>query len=86
MATSKGSQMLILMNMADNGGAMRVVMCGIDDRKDRYLVLLEILVIYPIEIADVMDYIPVRCIDSIGDNGEKHCLCNPLAASDADEQ
>ena len=43
MATSKGSQMLILMNMADKGGAMRVVMCGIDDRKDRYLVLFRIL-------------------------------------------
>ncbi len=44
IATSKGSQMLILMNMAERGGAIRVVMCGIDDRKDRYLVLFNVSV------------------------------------------
>ncbi len=49
MATWKGSQMLILMNMAESGGAMSVVICGIDDRKDRYLVLFQILVKLVIE-------------------------------------
>lgn len=44
IAASKGTQMLILMNMAERGGAIRVVMCGIDDRKDRYLVLFNVLV------------------------------------------
>lgn len=39
MAASKGSQMLILMNMAESGGEINVLMCGIDDRKDMYLVL-----------------------------------------------
>lgn len=39
MAASKGSQILILMKTADNGGAINVVICGIDDRNDMYLVL-----------------------------------------------
>lgn len=39
MAASKGSQMLIRMKMAERGGAISVVICGIDERKDMYLVL-----------------------------------------------
>ncbi|KAL9021449.1 MAG: hypothetical protein Q9185_001346 [Variospora sp. 1 TL-2023] len=36
IAASNGSQILILMKMAESGGVISVVMCGIDDKKDNH--------------------------------------------------
>ncbi|KAI4117634.1 MAG: hypothetical protein LQ345_002172 [Seirophora villosa] len=41
MAASNGSQILIFMKMAESGGVINVVTCGMDDKKDMYLVLSE---------------------------------------------
>lgn len=39
IAASNGSQILILMKAAESGGEIKVVICGIADKRDKYLVL-----------------------------------------------
>ncbi|KAL8651661.1 MAG: hypothetical protein Q9210_003130 [Variospora velana] len=67
------------MKEAESGGAINVVMCGIDDKKD----IMDAT--DPAEEVSISS-IPMRSINRIRNDGEQHCFSNSVATTNEDEK